>query len=448
MSDKQAPQELQPGTPPPEEDLPVSYEDIAMAAYRIRGQVLRSPMTQASRHTSGNVQELYLKHEHRQATGSFKERGALNALMLLSEGNKRQGVIAASAGNHALALAYHGGRLGIPVTVVMPIFAPLAKVNKCRELGASVILYGSNIQEAREKATVLMRSSGQTYINGYDDPNIIAGAGTIGVEILEQVPDVEAVVVPIGGGGLVAGISLAMKRLRPSILVVGVEPVNCDSFTQALKAGHPVQAMSRPTLADGLNVPTVGENAFQIARKYCDKVITVEEKYIALSILRILEGERMVVEGGGASGIAGILSGKLPELAGKKTVAVLCGSNVDVTVLGRVIERGLFVEGRLLQIDVPISDRPGGLSDFTHVINELGANIVSISHERAFIADINVVSVHAFLEVRDKHHRNELLRGLAERGYEPIVKGAIPKVTDTTKLHSARAEDEHGHAKL
>ena len=261
----------------------------------------------------------------------------------------------------------------------------------------------------------MMQTTGQTYINGYDDPHIIAGAGTIAMEILEQVPDVEAVVIPIGGAGLIAGVSLALKTLHPNIKVYGVEPNNCDSFTQALKAGHPVKAMTRPTLADGLNVPTVGENAFNIARKYVDKVVCVDEKWIALAILRILEGERTVVEGGGAGAIAGILSGQLPELHGKKTVAILCGSNVDVTVLGRVIERGLFVEGRLLQIDVPISDRPGGLFDFTAAINELGANIVSIAHERAFISDINVVSVHAFLEVRDKAHRESLIKGLQEQ---------------------------------
>eukprot|EP00754_Rhynchopus_humris_P037905 Rhum_TRINITY_DN20612_c0_g1::Rhum_TRINITY_DN20612_c0_g1_i1::g.171636::m.171636/K01754/E4.3.1.19, ilvA, tdcB; threonine dehydratase len=428
-------------SPPTESALPVKYEDIAMAAYRIRGGVVQTPMSKASKHTSGLVKDLYLKHEHRQATGSFKERGALNAMILLTDTQKEKGVIAASAGNHALALAYHGGKLSIPVTVVMPLFAPLAKVAKCRDLGATVILFGSNIGEARERAYELMQEAGQTYINGYDDPHIISGAGTIGVEILEQVPDVEAVVVPIGGGGLIAGISMALKRLRPGILVIGVEPSNADSYTQALKAGHPVRCKTRATLADGLNVPEVGSNAFEIARRHVDKVVTVDEKWIALALLRILEGERMVVEGGGAAGVAGILSGQIPEINNKKTVTILCGSNVDVTVLGRVIERGLFVEGRLIQLDVPISDRPGGLMDFVKAITDRGANVVSIEHERAFIADVNIVSVHCFLEVRDMAHREEVLSGLREEGYEPAVKG-VPKIVSASKLHTAGHKDE------
>eukprot|EP00659_Diplonema_papillatum_P009742 gene9742-15124_t len=415
----------------------VTFEDISMAAYRIRDGVLRSQLTKASDKVSEGFTNLYLKHEHRQFSGSFKERGALNALMLLSDEKRKKGVIAASAGNHALALAYHGMRLGIPITVVMPLFAPLAKLSRCRDWGADVHLHGANIQEAKQHAQEMMQTTGQEYINGYDHPAIIAGAGTIGIEILEQAPDTEAVVVPIGGAGLIAGISLAVKRLRPSIKVIGVEPANCDSFTQALKAGHPVSAATRPTLADGLNVPTVGENAFEIAKRYVDKTIVVDEKWIALAVLRTLEGERMVVEGGGATGVAGLLSGQLRELQGKKTVVVLCGANVDVTVLGRVIERGLHFDNRLVRLDVPISDRPGGLSDFVTVIRDIGANVIDIQHERVFISDINIVSVRCTLEVADRDHKKRLLQGLVERGFEPKVADGAPTPSDVTRLHAA-----------
>ena len=419
-------------------DEDVCFEDVSMAAYRIRNGIMRTRMTK-----SNNLREgvnLVLKHEHRQHTGSFKERGALNAMMLLDEQQKSKGIIAASAGNHALALSYHGKRLGIPVTVVMPTFAPLAKVGKCREFGANIHLHGANIQEARTFAEDLMRESGQQYINGYDDAEIIAGAGTIGIEILEQCPDADVVIVPIGGAGLIAGVSLALKKIKPSITVIGVEPNNCDSYTQALNAGKPVSAATRPTLADGLNVPTVGARAFEIARKYVDKVVTVDEKWIALAILRILETEKMVVEGGGATGVAGILSGKLDaDLEGKKVVTILCGANVDVTVLGRVIERGLFADGRLLQMDVPISDRPGGLSDFTNTVKELGCNIIEIAHERAFISDVNIVSLRATVEVTDSSHKKRCLKEMRERGFLPKVRGEPePEIEtlDTTKLHA------------
>eukprot|EP01059_Diplonema_ambulator_P005002 TRINITY_DN14742_c0_g1_i1.p1 TRINITY_DN14742_c0_g1~~TRINITY_DN14742_c0_g1_i1.p1 ORF type:complete len:442 (+),score=151.99 TRINITY_DN14742_c0_g1_i1:42-1367(+) len=434
-----------------EKKLPVTFEDVSTAAYRIRNGVLRSPMSKASPMVAGGT-ELWLKHEHRQATGSFKERGALNTMLQLTDEQMKVGVIAASAGNHALALAHHGKRLNIPVTVVMPTFAPLAKVSRCRDLGATVHLHGANIQEARMHALTLMKENGMRYINGYDDPEIIAGAGTIGIEILEQVPDAEVVVIPIGGAGLIAGIALAVKKLRPNIKVIGVEPKNCDSYTQALVAGEPVSAATRPTLADGLNVPTVGVNAFEIGKKFVDKVITVDEKWIALAILRVLEGERMVVEGGGATGVAGIISGQLDEdLAGKKVVTVLCGSNVDVTVLGRVIERGLYVDGRLIQLTMPISDRPGGLLSLTSSFAELGANVMDITHERAYISDINIVSVHATLEVRDKEHRTALIAGLIERGFEPQLQGETPSIKDTSKLHSAGSDsitNSHTRSKL
>eukprot|EP01063_Lacrimia_lanifica_P040543 TRINITY_DN9218_c0_g1_i1.p1 TRINITY_DN9218_c0_g1~~TRINITY_DN9218_c0_g1_i1.p1 ORF type:complete len:455 (+),score=173.39 TRINITY_DN9218_c0_g1_i1:52-1416(+) len=436
MAANDAPTPPQPSKPEATEDS-VLFEDVATAAYRVREGVIRSRLTKAREGTvDGWCNNLFIKHEHRQHTGSFKERGALNAMLLMTPEQRKRGVIAASAGNHALALAYHGRRLGIPVTVVMPLFAPLAKVNRCREFGATIHLHGANIQEAREEASEMMKETGQTYINGYDDPAIIAGTGTIGIEILEQLPDTEAVVVPIGGGGLIAGVALAIKKLRPDVQVIGVEPKNCDSYTQALAAGKPVRAATRVTLADGLNVPEVGGNAFAIARKYVDKTVVVDEKWIAVAILKLLEHERFVVEGGGATGIAGLLSGQLPELKNKKTVAILCGSNVDTTVLGRVIERGLFTEGRLVNIDCPISDRPGGLANFCSDVHKLGGNIIHIHHERAPIADINIVSVRCSVECMDEGHKRKILNGLRDQGYDAKeLTGDGPRVKDPTRLH-------------
>jgi threonine dehydratase len=276
------------------------------------------------------------------------------------------------------------------------------------------------------------------YINGFDHPAIISGAGTMGIEILEQVPDVDAVLIPVGGAGLIAGVSLAIKMLNPRVTVIGVEPVSCPSFTRALQEGKPVKAECTPTLADGLAVPTVGENAFQIARKFVDKVITVRERYIALSVLRMLEIEKTVVEGAGVIGLAPLLSHKLPELKGKKVVIALCGGNIDITVLGRVIDRGLAADGRLIQFEVAISDRPGGLAAFTKLIAETGASVKDIYHERAFLdADLMTIMVRCVVETRDAKHAQELFQHLTDAGH--VINFA------TSSLHILTKEQQEQH---
>lgn len=276
----------------------------------------------------------------------IEERGARNAIMQLlreqGEELKRYGVIAASAGNHALALAYHGKDLGVPVTVVMPTVAPMAKVDKCRKFGATVIIEGEHIGESKDFAEKMVASKGLSYINGYDDPPIVAGAGTIGIEIIEDVPCVDVVICPIGGAGLIAGISCAVKTLKPDVKVYGVEPEFAASYSAALKSGEPVPVKVTPTLADGLAVPMVGAHAFEVARHYVDECVLCTEKEVSLAILRLLENEKMVVEGGGATGLAALLPGAQldrPELKGKNIVVPLCGGNIDTTVLGRVLER-------------------------------------------------------------------------------------------------------------
>ena len=354
--------------------------------------------------------QIFCKLEYLQRTGSFKERGARNALLLLSPEQQKSGVIAASAGNHALGVAYHAQLLSIPATVVMPRFAPLTKVVNCRRLGARVLLDGANIAEARLRAEKLATAERLTYINGYDDPAIIAGQGTIGLEIAAQVPDLDAIIVPIGGAGLIAGVALALKT--------GVEPEHADSFTAALTAGHPVHFDMKPTLADGLSVPKVGEHAFGIARELVQRTILVREHDIALAILRLMELEKAVVEGAGAAPLAACLAGLAPELKGKKVVLPVCGGNIDLNMLGRVIERGLASDGRLCRFTATISDRPGGLARFAGLIADEGASILDIAHDRAFSDDdLSTVTVHCIAETRDADHIATLRARLNQEGF-------------------------------
>jgi threonine dehydratase len=345
-------------------------------------------------------------------------------MLLLGAEASARGVTAASAGNHALALALHGARLGIPVTVVMPQHAPLVKQRRCRELGARVMLHGENIAEARLRADELVKAEGLTYINGFNDAAIVAGQGTIGLELLEQVPDLDAIVVPIGGGGLIAGIALAVKHLAPKVRIVGVEPERCASYMAALAAGKPVKVASTATLADGLAVPEVGARSFAIARTRVDEVVTVDENDIALAILRLAEMEKGVVEGAGASPLAAFLAGKLGSLAGKCVALVLCGGNIDPMVFGRVIEQGLAIDGRLVRFTAVISDRPGGLADLASTLARCGASVRDILHERTFAEpDVSKVMVQCIVEVRDRDHSEELFRALEERGVRVISRG-------------------------
>jgi len=397
---------------------PVTVNDIRAASDRIADGVRRTP-TLMSEWLSPIVGfALYLKREHRQGTGSFKERGARNALMRLDDRQKQKGVIAASAGNHALALASHGKQLGIPVTVVMPIFAPMIKIENCRGFGANVILHGEHIGECYDHAQTLVQSQGMAYINGYGAPDIIAGAGTIGIEILEQVNELDAVVVPVGGGGLIAGIALAVKSINPGIDIIGVEPVNAASFSAAIKAGKPVRADMKPTLADGLAVPLVGENAFAVGAPLIDEMITVSEQEIALAILRLIEMEKAVVEGAGAVGVAAALAGKLDQYKGKRVATVLCGGNIDTTMLGRIIQRGMAADGRLCRFSAHISDRPGGLAAFTKTLADQGVSVIDIAHDRVFGNDeLASVSVECAVETRDHEHILQLRDNLNAAGF-------------------------------
>ena len=400
--------------------MPLRFSDIEAAAARIQGSIIRSPCERSIPLSEVTGMNIFCKMDHLQRTGSFKERGARNALLLLPDEQKRRGVIAASAGNHAQALAYHGQLLGIPVTVVMPHFAPLTKVQNCRRLGARVLLHGSDLSAARSKAEKMGAAEDLAYINGFADPAVIAGQGTIAIEIAEQVPDIEAVIVPIGGAGLIAGVATAIKHLRPSVQVIGVEPERAASFSAALSAGKPVTVPMQPTLADGLAVAEVGELGYRTGKDLVDKVICLPEHEIALAILRLIELEKAVVEGAGAIALAACLSGRLPKLIGKNVVLPLTGGNIDTSTLGKVLERGLAHDGRLFRFTATISDRPGGMARFASVLAEEGASIMEIDHDRAFAAeDINTVQVHCIVETRDEEHIAALRERLAVEGFGP-----------------------------
>mmetsp|Transcript_53453 Transcript_53453/g.78244 ORF Transcript_53453/g.78244 Transcript_53453/m.78244 type:complete len:580 (+) Transcript_53453:69-1808(+) len=401
--------------------LPVQFQDISKAAFYIRGSVRKTACEPSPGLSELTGATIFVKEEYKQFTGSFKERGARNALMQLEEAQKSKGVIAASAGNHALALSYHGGLLNISVTVVMPTNAPLVKVNKCRKLGANVVLHGAHIGEAKDHALSSEQYEGLQYINGYDDPAIIAGAGTCGLEIVEQVPDLDVVVIPVGGAGLIAGMALAIKTLRPNCMIIGVEPEYCASYTRALAAGKPVAVTVMPTLGDGLAVPCVGPHSFEVARKYVDKVVTVSEKYLALAVLRCLEHEKAVVEGGGAAGLAALLPGgplDIPELKGKRIAIPLCGGNIDITMLGRVIERGLAADRRLIRFAATVTDRPGGLAALVTIISKEGASVMDIAHERAWLhTSVDQVINKVIVEVTGAEHEQRLKKALEDAGY-------------------------------
>ena len=397
----------------------VTFKDIEAARERIKGAVYNSPCTHSIALSEITGMEIFCKRDNLQRTGSFKERGARNALAQLPPDQQKRGVIAASAGNHAQALAYQGKLLGIPATVVMPKFAPLVKVSNCQKLGANVVLHGKDFGEAKTRAHQIAQEKGLAYIDGYDDPAIIAGQGTAGLEIMEQVPDAEVVIVPVGGAGLLAGVSLAVKTLRPEVKIVAVEAENVASFSAALEAGKPTRIALHPTLADGLAIPQVGANAFQIARPLVDKTISVTEEQIAIAILRIVEMEKGVVEGAAATPLAACLSGKLKEFAGKKCVLLLCGGNIDPNVLSRVIERGLVADGRLGRFSAVISDRPGGLADLTTQIASTGASIKQVVHDRAFAgSDVSAVHVLCTIETRNREHLSEVRAQLKSHGVE------------------------------
>jgi threonine dehydratase len=395
----------------------ITLADVEAARDRIAGGVYLSPCVESIPLSQLTGAHIFCKLDYLQRTGSFKERGARNALLMLTPEQRKRGVIAASAGNHAQGIAYHGSLLGIPITVVMPKFAALVKVTNCRHFGANVILHGADLTEARAHAGELAQREGLTFIHPFDNENVIAGQGTIALEILDQTPGVEAIVVPVGGGGLIAGIGTVVKARKPRIEVIGVEPEGAACLTAALAKGTPEFVTLGSTLADGLAVAQLGAVPFEIARRVVDRVVTVDEASIALAILRLAELEKSVVEGAGAAPLAAFIAGRLDALKGKRVVLVLAGGNIDSTTLGRVIEVGLVADGRLARFTVTISDRPGGLAELAELIASTGASIREIVHDRAFAGpDLSAVRVVCDVETTGHAHVRQLHDALTAAG--------------------------------
>jgi threonine dehydratase len=392
--------------------FPVTMENIFAAAKRIENHIVDTKCYHSKKLSALTNVNIFLKCEYKQSTGSFKERGAVNAILRLNSSKRKKGIIAASAGNHALALAFHGGRLGIPVTVVMPTMAPLTKKKMCAELGANVIIFGDSFDRATEYARNYGEENGMIYIHGFDDLNVIAGQGSIGLEILRDVPNVDAVIVPVGGGGMMAGISMAIKFEKPDVEMIGVEPIRFSSCADALNKGEPVEIDDRgPTIADGLAVKKVGKNCFPIIQKMVDRMIVIDEKWTALSVLRVMELEKIILEGAGAIALAPFLAGILPEYEGKNVVLLFCGGNIDMNVVGRVIDYGLVADGRLSRFTAVISDRPGGLAHLCKIIGDACASIKEVKHFRTFTSDITAfteTNVEVIVETRDINHLSEL----------------------------------------
>ncbi len=390
----------------------VTIDDVRKAAARIAGAVVRTPCLESRTLSEITGARVVVKFENLQFTASFKERGALNKLLSLSPAERAHGVVAMSAGNHAQAVAYHASRLSIRATLVMPRYTPNVKVEQTRRLGAEVVLHGADLDEARERATALAEQGRLTWVHPYDDPAVIAGAGTVALEMLEEHPDLEALVIPVGGGGLAAGCALA----APDVAVYGVETERFPSMRQAL-AGEPI-ACGRDSVAEGIAVKRPGLITREILRAHAREMLLVSEIDLEEAVLLLLEVEKTVAEGAGAASLAAVARHRA-LFSGKRVGVVLSGGNIDLLVLASIIERGLARSKRLVRVRVQLSDRPGALADVTRILAETGANVIEISHERSFgRVPLKEAQVEFVVSTRGGEHLEEIRAALVARGYE------------------------------
>ena len=402
--------------------LSVSLDDVLAARERLRGSIYLTPCPHSVMLSALTGQEIYLKLENLQMTGSFKERGALNRIALLTPEQAARGVIAASAGNHAQGVAYHAAKRGIRALIVMPLTTPLVKVTATREFGAEVLLHGANYDEAFAEAMRLCAEQELVFIHPFDDAAVMAGQGTIGLELLEQVPQLEAVVVPIGGGGLIGGVACAIKETRareqkPGVRIVGVQTARIPSMAAAVAAHHPVTVEAATTIADGIAVRRAGDLTLPLVERYVDEIVTVDEDEIASAILMLLEREKTLAEGAGAVALAALLQHRT-GLEGAHTAVLVCGGNIDVTLLSRIIERGMVQDGRLIRLRIHLLDRPGALHELTRLIAAHHANIVDTLHNRAYYGvNLGDTVIDITLETRGREHVEEIAEALTAEGY-------------------------------
>lgn len=395
----------------------LGLQDIEAAADRLRNHIDLTPFAPSDVFGEVFGGRIWFKLENLQRTGSFKERGALNRMLQLSDGEKSCGVIAASAGNHAQGVAYHAKRIGIPATIVMPERTPLIKVDNTERFGARVVLHGRSYEEAMAEAMRIQAEEGQTLIHAFNDPEVIAGQGTIGLELLEQGPKLDAVVVPVGGGGLIAGMAVALKERDPSIRVIGVEAETLPSAARARAAGELVTIEPGETIADGIAVRRIGDVPFELMQRYVDELVTVSEEEIASAVLLLLEREKTVAEPAAATPLAALTGAHVSGLKGNVGM-ILSGGNIDMNLLSRIIDRGLITDGRLAHLEVTVEDRPGALAALASQIGRQGANILRLDHRRGTAAlRITEAEVDLTLETRGREHVDDLVEALRAQGY-------------------------------
>ena len=391
--------------------------DVRAARDRIRDAIVATPVVPALALRERLPCAVHLKLENLQRTGSFKDRGALARLLDLGDAERRRGIVTASAGNHAQAVAYHGARLGIPVEVVMPEHTPLVKVANTRGFGAGVRFHGATLSDAMGEARRLEAEEGRVLVHAFDDERVIAGQGTVGLELLEQVPDLTAVVVPIGGGGLVSGIAVAIKEQRPDVRIFGVEAAAAASALASRHAGRLVPIETGETIADGIAVKRVGDRTFPLIERWVDEIVAVDEPRIAGAVHLLLERQKVLAEGAAAAPLAALVAGMLPLRADDVAVMIVSGGNIDVNLMERIVDRGLVADGRLARLAVTVRDRPGHLARLTQLVAEEGANVLEVAHRRAF-ADIGVrdVEIVMHLETRGHAHLADVLARLEREG--------------------------------
>jgi threonine dehydratase len=395
----------------------LTIQAIRDAHERIRDSIYLSPFVRSETFSQLTGNSIFFKLDNLQMTGAFKERGALNKILLLTDEERRRGVIAASAGNHAQAVAYHATKRGIAAEICMPLTTPITKVSATRAYGAEVVLVGGNYDEACQEAQRRCIERHLTFIHPFDDEAVIAGQGTIGLEMLEVTADLDAVIVPVGGGGLIAGVACAVKETNPKIKVIGVQTSKLPSMKAALEHHKIVTLPANKTIADGIAVRRAGDVTFPLAEKYVDDVVTVDDEEIANAILVMLEKEKTLTEGAGAVGAAAVLNKKIP-MRGKKLGVLISGGNIDVTLLSRIIERGLVKDGRLLRIRIHLPDHPGALQRLATVIAEQKANIIETRHDRAYYGVVlGDTVIDITMETRGPEHIAEIEAGLDAAGY-------------------------------
>ncbi len=396
----------------------LTLDKIYHAAYTLRDVVRNTALIKSPKINPDC--ELYLKPENLQITGSFKVRGAGYKISQLSPEEKERGVIACSAGNHAQGVALAAQKYGIKSVICLPDGAPISKVEATKSYGAEVVMVKGVYDDAYNRALELRDECGYTFVHPFDDDDVIAGQGTIGLEILDELDDVDAVVVPVGGGGLISGIAYALKQLKPNIKVYGVQASGAPSMYNSLKGGKKTRLESVSTIADGIAVKEPGENTYSLVSKYVDDIVTVSEGEISSAILALIEQHKLIAEGAGAVSVAAVMFDKIP-VKNKKVVAVLSGGNIDVTILSRVIKRGLLMSGRNHTLCVELLDKPGQLLGVSKIIADLGANVISIHHERASeTMDINGCYLRIVLETRNHEHIKEITKALTDAGFKLV----------------------------